>query len=188
MFRTVRTSVRRQKMYFEGPAMKVKRCDEHALVVVDWGYQIAGFAALMAIIFLVLLAKGVVRAHAREIVGSSLGLLVCSSLAYYAGKRSVFTFDLNRRELVWSRRELFRSKGGVVPFDQITAVTVESDWAGEARSSLTYRVVLKTSEGLIPVSECYGGGAEEKYEAIRTAICKVLNRDSAVQSDVAALS
>ena len=155
--------------------MKITRSDSEKLVVVDFPYVVGGIlffgASIMAVQLFIVLAHGEISA--KEIIGPFLAF----SLFFFGGalltKRSVFEFDLARRQLIWSRIGIFTRKGGTVPFGMITEAVVQTTTNGR-NSSLCYRVALTTRQGDIPLSENYSGGQKNAYETLRTAINRTL--------------
>jgi hypothetical protein len=150
--------------------MKITRSDREKLVIVDFPYVIGAILFLGALIMLgglfKLLAQGGIQRN--ELIGH----LLCFGLFFFGGvlltKRSMFEFDLARRQLIWSRIGFFTRQGGTVPFGQITGATVQS--IPGSGSGLSYRVALTTTQGDIPLTDAYGGGLEKACKAIRNAI------------------
>jgi hypothetical protein len=76
-------------------------------------------------------------------------------------------FDRRRKELTWSRRGLFERAGGAVPFDAIRGMQVQS-MTHSGRTS--YRVVLVTADGEIPLTASYGHGEDEACRRVAEQI------------------
>jgi hypothetical protein len=89
-------------------------------------------------------------------------------------KRSEFNFDFVQKNLTWRRRGLFTNTGGIVPLEQITRAAVESH---QDDSVTTYRVVLKTAHGSVPLTDSYSSN-RETADRIRTAINDALKLTS----------
>ncbi len=75
-------------------------------------------------------------------------------------ERSRFVFDRSRRVLTWSRRKLWGSKAGQVPFDAITRISANSP-IGDDRTAPMRRVAVHTATEQIPVTATY---TAELYE------------------------
>src|SRR5690242_6919864 len=106
--------------------MKITRSND-ALVIVDFPYLI-GLIAFPLTLFLFYHFVASVLGHRGN--GETVGAAVGTTLTFLTGalftKRSVFYFDLSRRELTWSRRGIFATRGGVVPFDQIRCAVIQT--------------------------------------------------------------
>lgn len=157
--------------------MKITRSDSQKLVIEDFPYALGALAFSGAVVLLwcsvSLLVEG--TAKKSEALGAFLGFLLCFSFGSVMAKRSVFEFDLVSRQLTWKRRGLFCRKGGTIPFDEIESANPESPKGGSRDGSPTYRLVLKTKNGVIPLTDSYSGEwAQKREDEIRAQINAIL--------------
>ena len=170
--------------------MRITRSDSDRLVIVDFpwflGLILFPTAAVMLGVTVVAAAKG---RSASQIAGPLISALLAFGVAAAFTNRSEFDFDLVAKQLTWRRRGLFTNAGGVVPFEQIRGANVEAH--NDNDGDLTYRVVLRTENGTIPLTETYDG-IRERSDRIRTAIVEALTLDldqnQQIESDILALA
>jgi|SRR5688500_2545154 len=165
--------------------MRITRSDTRRLVVVDFPYLIGAIcfpcAAFMGGRAALLLWRG---DWSGDLCGLSVGALLFFLGGTLGTKRSEFDFDLVERKLRWKRRGLFTNTGGVVPIDQIRHASVESM---SSDGDYTYRVVVHTNSGAIPLTEAYDGN-RDKADRVRTAINDALqlklDADKQLETDI----
>ena len=153
--------------------MKITRSDQEKLVIVDFPY---GYGVPMLIVALAILGHFLWQfAHEGtkhvEWIGHIFGFALPFLGAILLLKRSVFEFDLARRQLVWSRVGIFGWKGGTVPFSQIKSAYVDSSSDSDGT---TYRVSLMLLEGVLPLTTTLSGGIGAKCNTIRDMINEAL--------------
>lgn len=95
----------------------------------------------------------------KEAIGIVLGCLLCAFGAVLLFRRDRFEFDKQNRRLRWSKWSLARASSGEVDFADILDVTLESTSGAEGGGS--YRVALRTRNGVVPLTESYSGHADD---------------------------
>jgi hypothetical protein len=165
--------------------MRITHSDPQRLTIVDFPYVIGLIAwpcaAFMAGIAIVAALN---KRHPREIVGP-----IAAALMFFFGgavftKRSEFNFDFVQKNLTWRRRGLFTNTGGIVPLEQITRAAVESH---QDDSVTTYRVVLKTAHGSVPLTDSYASNrdtADRIRTAINDALKLTLDTNEQIETDI----
>jgi len=171
--------------------MRITRSDPEHLVIVDFPklLGVTLFSASLLCLSRLMYCLGHPEITHRELPGCVIGALVFFGGGCLFAKRSVFDFDLVTQQLRWHRRGLFGHKGGVVLFESITSVAVESS-SFPLTSVLSYRVTLYTTQGTIPMTESYGLGEGPGCEQVRAAICQALQKSLAgqMENDILALA
>jgi len=163
--------------------MKITTSNPEKLVIVDFPYVIGFFCLVGAGV----LGCQVVKLwlnhtlQQKDMMGMGLGFALFFAAGSIFAKRSVFTFDIARRQLIWSRRGLFTWKGATVPFSQITDVTVQTSSDSD---STTHRVALTTTQGILPLTESYSGGGDRPARAIGIAIRRALGLPEQPEAEV----
>ncbi len=162
--------------------MKITVSDREHLVVVDFPWVMgAGFVILPAG-FLIQAAQAYGRTHIFDHdsrVGCGVAVLFLLVAAYIT-RRSVFSFDLVRRELEWSRTSIFGRKAGVVPFHQIKGAHLDS--MRDNRGRPEYRVTLSLMDGELPLANMFWRGTPDSYQNVCDAINGALGRSPRVLS------
>lgn len=78
----------------------------------------------------------------------------CGLFFLFFNEKCDFKFDLQTRLLTWSRRQGFSKRNGVLPFDAIGRVVLQS-CMGNNKYYPKHRIVLLTSEGELPLTISY---------------------------------
>jgi hypothetical protein len=99
------------------------------------------------------------------------GLLAVAGML--AQQKRTYLFDPSVKRLTWTRRGLFKSSAGSMPFSDISDVRIEtlSDNDG-----VTYRAALVTPAGSLPLSNAYVGN-QKKVAEFATSIIALIGRD-----------
>src|SRR5580658_7943289 len=100
---------------------------EHHLRIIDFPLYTDLLALFLAIIF----GYGLVThllSHAPLSICAIilLGLVITVIVGGILIQRSEFEFDAQEKKVTWSRRSIFRSRGGIIPFDQIVFAVVQA--------------------------------------------------------------
>ena len=111
-----------------------------------------------------------------------LGALVSGLGAAFLTQRSEFDFDVNNKQVKWQRQSLFGRKAGTIPFYQIEYAVVQCS-SGARNSGTSYRVVLSTAQGIIPLTNAYSAGQDAHCQEIRSLINRALGVELASESD-----
>jgi len=142
------------------PARTTVLDDSGGFKFVDFPFWV-GAVAFPASLFL--LYKFVVHLNGGGDLQHSYGTLAGAAIAALVGalatKRSVFEFDVSRRQVVWSKTGMFGRRGGTIPFEKIRSAKVEQTTSG---ASFSYRVSLSTEDGAIPLTDAYSAGQVSK--------------------------
>lgn len=101
-----------------------------------------------------------------KLIGWTLGSLTCF-VGAAATERSRFVFDLKRRVLTWERRKLVRALSGRVAFTDVTDVILET--RGDTEGT-TYRALLVTKIGTVPLSNSFSGNRDKQAELAETIL------------------
>jgi hypothetical protein len=172
--------------------MRIKRSDKERLFVVHFPLFLAVVAMLPAMVT-ILMAYGVAtdmfnpppegQSAWAGVVFSVFFSLVWGAVFSIFVRKSAFNFDLVNRELSWTRRSIYGTKAGIIPFSQIKGALVEIFSSGN--SSSTYRPALSTDQGTFPLMTYYTRDKSE-YERIATAINAALkaNPVSAMEDEI----
>jgi hypothetical protein len=97
--------------------------------------------------------------------GAALTLLLAALLMF---EQARFEFDGTLRRVRWHRRRSLSRSGGVIPFASILGVDVQE--LVTSRDATSRRVVLRTRDGVVPITLAYGGKAQQHYDAIAERI------------------
>jgi hypothetical protein len=135
--------------------MRIEDRPDGALVLSErwsflrWGALIAG--GLLAAMLLVL-RLGLGLGDARTLwAGGLVAVLALALAACLPDRRFVFEPGLGR--LTWSVRRLIDSHEGVLSLADVRAVSLQVDRDADSRTRpLSYRVILMTSQGPMPLS------------------------------------
>jgi hypothetical protein len=152
--------------------MKITRSDGERLVIVDFPWVMAAGLTFLAVGFVIQTAVGYKHTHVINEdgwvgCGVSALFLLCAA---YITKRSVFTFDLVRRQLEWSAASLFGRQGGIVPFHEIECARIAT--VSDNRGRPEYRVLLSLPDSELPLANMYWRGSEQTYRKV----CDTINR------------
>ncbi len=96
-------------------------------------------------------------------------VLLLASVCILVAEESRFVFDPERKRLSWRRRSLLRRAGGEIPFSEIVALAMESNYAGGERGR-GKRLALVTPSGRVQLSSGYTtivGGQEHAAREIQ---------------------
>ncbi len=156
--------------------MRIKRSDNERLVVVHFPLllAVAGLApALISLVVIYGTAAGRIHWAKGQPIWSSPACVVLFALLWGAVfsifvRKNTFNFDLVNRQLAWTRRSIYGTKAGIMPFSQIKGAIVETFCSGEGGPS--YRPALSTDQGTFPLMNYYAGGTSKTYERIVAAI------------------
>jgi hypothetical protein len=159
-------------------AVHIKRNDQQRLVLVDFPFMAAVMGQLPAILVIWLVVSGNFQMAKNQPANAGwTGLLFFilfaagwDALLLWFADSSKFDFDLVERKLVWRRRNVYRKKGGVIPFDLIHGVMVDILSSGDGTS---YRLALTAEERTIPMMASYTGKG-------RPSVAKELGQIAAV--------
>lgn len=133
--------------------MKVERREDGTLVIGEtlaflrWGGLVCGLA-LAGTLAAAQFAWG--GLDVRTWLGGGFTLALAFSAAAFVPDRT-FEFEVAAGRLRWAVRRLAYRRGGSIPFADISAVVVQVDANREERR-LTYRLVLMTRAGALPLS------------------------------------
>ncbi len=116
--------------------------------------------------------------ESTPLVGSAFFLL-CYAFCF---ERSRFEFDPAKSHIRWYRKGFFSTKTGGLPFNQVTAVVLQTCLGSDATCPAS-RLALVTEQGELPLSRAYAGGTGEAYDRIAGTIRAVL-RLGATASDL----
>jgi hypothetical protein len=171
--------------------MKITCSNSEKLIIVDFPYVIGLFMLLFASVIAFLFSRDILRHDLGHggVVGACGGIALLLFGSTALTKRTIFTFDRVRSELVWSRMGLLGRKGATVPFDQITGSIVQADLGNKSRC---YRVALTTKHGVLPLTESYSGIQNPSCETVSGAINEFLGinkqqQAQATEADLRAL-
>jgi membrane protein YdbS with pleckstrin-like domain len=135
--------------------MRIDLDAKRRLVVEDLpvaSMTIAGIVA-GALAFVLTGALSAVPIEWDVFAGALITLLCLIVLVLIVSKRSTFVFDFETNRLVWRRAGLLKRREGTIPVEQIRSVAVQS--AQGSSGDRTYRVVLRTAAGTIPLTESF---------------------------------
>ena len=97
--------------------------------------------------------------------GSAVGLLGF----LFGHEEAQFRFDRRRGELAWRRRRSLWRSGGSLPLGAIQGVEVQVAM-GSSHQAPKRRVVLQTSQGILPLEIAYRPGSAEECASVAEAI------------------
>jgi hypothetical protein len=144
--------------------MRIASQSPTELVVKDstlWISALCGAAALATVYF------SIAKHEPRSLLGGAFFLLFTIVFA----RHTVFTFDGMQRIVRWSGYKPFHSTSGSVSFDEIADITVETSSGGN--NVPTYRLSLKTADGLVPMAFVYSG-SNDGYASLRGTILALI--------------
>lgn len=144
--------------------MKIVRTTESELVAVDSGLFLC---VLLAVLGLILLAVGIVSGKHATFFGAVFFLFAAGVCL----RRTAFVFDRTRGIASWQKRRLFTVTSGEIPFGDISDIGFDA-MPGQ-KGGTTYRLIVITAAGRVPMSDMYGGG-QKYYETVRDAIVEFL--------------
>src|SRR5579863_5132870 len=127
--------------------MHVTRKTNQELAVVDSSIWVSVF----------LLCVAVAVAYASIVHDKLQGLALAGFIALFAflfWRREMVVFDAGRQQADWGRRRAFKVATGIVPFNEIIGIGMETTSAGN-RGILIYRLTILTSDKPVPMSDVY---------------------------------
>ncbi|MAE97312.1 MAG: hypothetical protein CL910_21890 [Deltaproteobacteria bacterium] len=103
-----------------------------------------------------------------DVVGTLLAIALFALAGFLTSRSTRFVFDAATGQVRWQHVGLLRSSEGALPFSAIQQVRVEPEPLNPDGGS--FRVVLGTSDGPLPLTPHYSGTEphEENARAIRT--------------------
>lgn len=144
--------------------MRIVRQSPTELVAKDstlWLSVVSGAAALALIFF------GIESAKPSMFLVAGFFLLFATITA----RGTTFTFDGLERVGRWQSYWVFRARSGTVRLDDIRDVTVEA--MSTDRNAVTYRLVLQTANGPVPMSNAYSA-SRDGYAKLRREVLAFL--------------
>lgn len=151
--------------------MRVTRQSQNELVLVDSGLWLA---AILAIAAIPLLCVAVVKSKPANVFAGGLFLLS----AFLCSRKSTFTFDREHKVVRWRVLRYFGATAGVIPFEQINNVGIETAWSTQRATN--YRLTLLTGRGGTPMNAFYGPG-KQKYAVLRDQILQFLELETSAK-------
>ncbi len=107
----------------------------------------------------------------RNLAGASFGVLAFGAGAVFLAERSTFSFNRTSRRLSWRRSNVFTTKSGEIRFRDITAVELQS--ISGSGTTPSYRIMLRTRGGDVPMTRGYSGHAD-KWRPIAEQVRKCI--------------
>lgn len=93
-------------------------------------------------------------------------------LALY--ERGEFTFDRGKRTFFWHRRRALRQRSGVVPFDDIRSIVVQTPIGDDGVPSR--RVTVVTESGEVPLTLAYMPDADGRIRSLAESLQKFVGK------------
>lgn len=87
-------------------------------------------------------------------IAFAIGAVLAGVLVAFFGVER-WVFDGETRQIRWSKKRLFRHRSGIVSFDEVMAVTL--DTLSSSESVPAARVVLHLHNGRLPLTDHYSG-------------------------------
>ena len=153
--------------------MKIERTVNHSLILTENSVFITALLGFFALFGAWVATTQLFQQPPDwEKVLLGFGCLAFSTTFWiFVWEHTRFEFDAQSRQLTWRRRKMLSYASGVVPFGDIKDVGVgSSSSAGDGRN---YRIVLKTENGTLPLTEFLSSGdynKEEVAKLIRTVL------------------
>ena len=107
----------------------------------------------------------------------SVGMLVAATLVLAGWERSTFAFDPRARELQWCRGTPYRDARGAVPFADITMLSIEQGFGPNGARSGAVRLVLHTTDGVVPFTNAYTAGRAVPHRVATEVIALLRGAD-----------
>lgn len=126
-----------------------------------WISVLCAGAALALILF------GIAQARPNVFLVAALFLLFATIVA----RSTTFVFDGIHRVVRWSGYKPFKSRSGVIAFDDVTDVTTEASSSGD--SATTYRLALLTAQGATPMAYTYTN-SKDAYASLRVQLLEFM--------------
>jgi len=144
--------------------MKIVRKTESELVTADSGLFLCW---LFTVVGVVLSIVSVQPGRHGMLFGAGF-LLLCAMICL---RKTTFTFDRARGIAFWRRRKIFAISSGEIPLRDISDIGFDT-MIGQ-HGEMTYRLIVMTASGRVPMADMYGGG-QKYYESVRDAIVEFL--------------
>lgn len=159
--------------------MRIKSSDDERLVIVHFPLFLAvvGFGGPVALVLAFSGLLGGIPTDWKALFCAALFSLGWAALFACFVKRSVYDFDLLRRELVWSQRGIYGKKEGILPFDRIRSAVVHAFSSGDGTGT-AYRAVLSLDKGVFPLTSYFDRNTED-HQRVVAAINKALKKNIA---------
>jgi hypothetical protein len=144
--------------------MHIVRQSPTELVVKDsslWMSAICGAGALFVVLF------GIAKHEPKSFLAAAFFVLFAAITA----RGTTFIFEGFDRVARWQSYWLFKNRSGTVRFDDIRDVTVEA--MSTDRNAMTFRLVLQTTNGPVPMANAYGA-SRDSYASLRQQILAFL--------------
>jgi hypothetical protein len=159
--------------------MKITQDDQNTLKIENFPLGIGIFGWSMAVVcmgrIIYLLKEG--GAPQKQLITLSVAVLISFFAGSAFAKKTVFIFNKGEKRLVWRRRGLLGRKEGSLFFNEINDVKIQKHSHTNQRSNtFSYRVALDTKNGILPVTENYSVGAEEKCQEVVSKIKSTLSK------------
>jgi len=167
--------------------MKVSR-DNGALIVEESPVVVPvvfGASAIVLLVPAVLISLGLYE-HEQPAWAALLVALLSTAIAVVFLCRDHNRFDSQSGQLTWSKRTLFGTSGGTVPFQDITSITIETQSTSETIPSA--RIVVHTPSVVVPLTRHYSGSvaSHEPLAALLRGAVELAN-DRLIEDSLKAL-
>ena len=116
-------------------------------------------AAASYLLYQVAMALLAATPDTRTVAGALFAALAFGAGAVFLAERSIFSFDRTYRRLSWRRSNVFTTKSGEIRFGDITAVELQS--ISGSGTTPSYRIMLRTRGGDVPMTRGYSGHADK---------------------------
>lgn len=134
----------------------------------DWVLPLG--AALCAIPSLRGAIQGTFRLdEATSLIGSVFFLIAFAA----AFERTRFEIDPSLGAVRWSRRKMWGTQGGTLPFSRVKSVVLQTS-LGSTETAPAYRLAFVLDRGELPLTSAYAAGALGEYESIAARIRALL--------------
>lgn len=144
--------------------MHIVRQSPTELVLKDsslWMSIVCGAGAAAIVLF------GLAKSEPKSLFAAAFLVLFAAITA----RGTTLTFDGLQRVGRWNSYWLYKTKSGTVRFDDISDITVEA--MSTDRNAMTYRLVLQTATGPVPMSNAYSA-SRDSYAGLRRQILAFL--------------
>lgn len=150
--------------------------DSNNVFVIKHGYYFKPFLCMLFVaVGIIILLKALVTGNTgiAQYFGGTVNIVLGLIGVNFLSEKGEFLFDKKKRELVWSKHNLFKSiHQETVPFDEICSVITSSTSSSGRRH---YRLEIRTENNVIPVSNAFSLGAKSQYDEVCFKIKTILN-------------